>query len=84
MKKVILVLGMITMGLSSCKKEDVQPLYEVEEVDCDCDRVVSVNSFNIISDNGQVPFYDYVTINDCTQIQKSFTLYYSVAIGYCL
>ena len=84
MKKVILVLGMITMGLSSCKKEEVQPQQEAEVVDCNCDRVVSVFSYNIISGAGYVTFYDYITINDCTQIQYNGTVNYPIAVGDCL
>ena len=77
--KTIKILLLLTIGLFSCSKEDVQPKEE-EQVDCNCDRVVSVQSFNLPNST----FYTYVTINDCTQVQKDGTVYYPIAVGDCL
>ena len=77
--KTIKILLLLTIGLFSCSKEDVQP-QEEEQVDCNCDRVVSVQSFNLTTG----PFYNYITINDCTQIQKDGTVYYPIEVGDCL
>ena len=77
--KTIKILLLLTIGLFSCDKEDVQSKEE-EQVDCNCDRVVSVQSFNLPNST----FYTYVTINDCTQVQKDGTVYYPIAVGDCL
>ena len=56
----------------SCNKEDIQPDPE-PVVDCNCDRVVEVQSFNIVdsnSPNGYVTQGNYTTVNDCTNFQQ--------------
>ncbi len=73
MKKTILILSAVALTFASCKKEDVQPnITTTTAPDCNCDRVVSVNSFNL--PDGTM-FGDYVTVNDCTNFQQnhSFT-----------
>ena len=68
MKKVIILISIIT--ISSCKKEDVQPnTYNEPVVDCDCDRVVDVDSFNL---NDGTMFGNYTTVNDCSNFQQYF------------
>lgn len=76
--KTIKILLLLTIGFFSCSKEDIQPQEEV--ADCNCDRVVSVQSFNLPNST----FYTYLTINDCTQVQKDGTVYYPIAVGDCL
>jgi len=67
MKRVIILISIIT--ISSCKKEDVQPNTYSEPVEnCNCDRVVSVNSFNLPDGT---TFGYYVTVNDCTNFQQN-------------
>ena len=78
--KTIKILLLLTIGLFSCDKEDVQPKEEEEQLDCNCDRVVSVQSFNLPT----TTFWNYVTINDCTGVQKDGTVYYSIAVGDCI
>lgn len=70
MKKLLLIATLIT--LSSCSNEDEQ------QRDCNCDRVVEANTFNIVGtpQNPAMNYYTvYTTINDCTgvQRQKDFT-----------
>ena len=57
------------VGFMSCNKIQ-EPTQEVEDVvDCECDRIVEVSTFNIVGMDG---VYKYVltTINDCTGIQS--------------
>ena len=58
MKKITLILA---LALFSCEKEEVTPTTTVE--DCNCNRVVSSNSFNL---PGGVSYGYWSTVNDCT------------------
>jgi hypothetical protein len=64
MKKLIILMSLITV---SCNKEDIQPEPE-PVVDCECDRVVNVTTFNL--PDGTV-FGNYSTVNDCTNFQQN-------------
>ena len=72
MKKVVLVLGLITMGLSSCKKEvdansSTSSSNGGSSTGCvDCDEIISFSTFNIA---GAGSFGNYVSINQCTGVQ---------------
>jgi hypothetical protein len=69
--KKILILILITFVSCTPNIETTAP------IDCDCDRVVSVYTFNVIGtpqNPDMVYFSNYTTINDCTQIQKEKTL----------
>lgn len=57
---------MSLISIAGCKKEDIQPPEPV--VNCDCDRVVSVSSFNLPDGT---KFGYYVTVNDCTNFQQN-------------
>lgn len=63
MKKILLILAIAI--LLSCSNEEIKK----EELDCNCDRVVETNYFNITG-NPISYLCIYTTINDCTQIQK--------------
>jgi hypothetical protein len=41
MKKVVLVLGMITMALSSCKKEEITPTNSNETCTSSCGTIIN-------------------------------------------
>jgi hypothetical protein len=61
MKKITLILA---LALFSCEKEEVTPTTQpTTTLDCDCDRVVSSNSFNL---PGGVSYGYWSTVNDCT------------------
>lgn len=67
MKKVVLVLGLITMALSSCKKEvdaNSTSSSSVTLAPCvDCDEIIEFFAFA----GGPQGYYgDYVSINQCT------------------
>jgi len=79
MKHTIRIL-LLSLIILSCQKEDVTPIQEEEPLDCNCDRVASVQSFNLTT----TTFWNYVTINDCTGVQKDGTVYYSIAVGDCI
>jgi hypothetical protein len=71
MKKIIINTLMAVALLTSCKKEvEAAPV-----LDCDCDRVVEAHYFNIAGAAGGQTFVgvSYVTINDCTGVQKNRT-----------
>jgi hypothetical protein len=94
MKKVLLVLGLVTMF--SCQKEEIktneQSNQETQQ-DCNCDRVVAVKKFYIVGDaQSSDPSGTYhcpiTTINDCSEIQKdrsfNFKNEYSIPkVGEC-
>ena len=66
MKKLIILISLISI---SCNKEDIQPTEPV--VNCNCDRVVEVQSFNgINSETGVYTYGNYTTVNDCTNFQQ--------------
>jgi len=67
MKKIILLL-ISAILISSCTASDEVPK------DCKCNRVVEVSSFSM---QGQYTFGTYITINDCTGIQRQSTWKYS-------
>jgi hypothetical protein len=56
-----LIAGILLVG---CSKDDNA---SAPEQDCNCNRVVQVDSFNML---GQYTFGSYITINDCTGVQK--------------
>ena len=67
----ILAIGFIIVGtVISCKKQEITPITPTvsKSKNCNCDRVVSVNEFNL---NDGTKFGFYVTINDCSGIQKN-------------
>lgn len=71
MKKYILILLVLFFSCSNNENEQ-----ELNTLDCECDRVVSVSTFNVIGtlQNPQISYYSvYTTINDCTQIQREKT-----------
>ena len=64
MKKLMLILGMITMGLSSCKKEEITPTNSNETCTSNCGTIV-----NDGIDNG---CYWLEIQNECTGNNKVF------------
>ena len=79
MKKVLLVLGLVTMF--SCNKENVSQSNNQTVEDCDCDRIVSNKVFNMIGDaqSGTSSYFwcHITTINDCNKMQKDRSFNYS-------
>ena len=67
MKKIILLL-IIAVIISSCTASDEVPK------DCNCNRVVSVSNHTLPD---RTSFGSYITINDCTRIQKTTSWTYS-------
>ena len=65
MKNIILITALLFI---SCEKEEVQPNTQTQQVeDCNCDRVVSSNQFNLTDGSS---FGNYSTVNDCTNQTK--------------
>lgn len=72
MKKIFLILSILFF--MSCTNEE--PEIQTPQQDCNCDRVVEVNTFNIpgTPENPILSYYSvYITINDCTYVQKRKT-----------
>ena len=67
MKKILLLL-VGSVLISSCTDVDDVPK------DCKCNRVVEVSSFTLPD---RTTFGTYITINDCTGIQRQSTWKYS-------
>ena len=81
MKEFSLIL---LLALFSCEKYESTTINEAKQTvvkDCDCDRVVYVNEFNL---NNGTKFGSYSTINDCSGLQrdKEWT-YNKPKIGEC-
>ena len=73
MKKLALLF--LAALFISCSADEVSTNND-EETNCDCDRVVEVNTFQVIGtpENPALNYYSvYTTINDCTQIQRQKT-----------
>ena len=70
MKKIALILAATFMF--GCSADDA-PTPTV--ANCNCDRVVEVNTFTIVGTPTNPTNYHstFITINDCTQIQRSKT-----------
>ena len=74
MKKLLLIT--LAVGISACSSDQQEE--DTNQPNCDCDRVVEVNTFQVVGtpQNPAISYYSvYTTINDCTQIQrqKNFT-----------
>jgi uncharacterized lipoprotein len=70
MKKILLLTTLIM--LSACSNDNEQETQQ----NCNCDRVVQANTFNIVGtpqNPATVFFTSYVTINDCTGVQRQKT-----------
>ena len=71
MRKIPFILFAIGMVACSTPQQE-----QVDEPDCDCDKVVQVTTFNVVGtpQNPTVNYHSvYTTINECTQIQKQKT-----------
>ena len=72
MKKLLLLT--LAIGMMACSNDETTR--EETTPNCDCDRVVEVNTFNIVGtpQNPATTYHSvYITINDCTQIQRQKT-----------
>ena len=71
MKKTFLLLSVVLLSCNPDEPETNQP-----PLDCSCDKVVEVSTFNVIGtpQNPAMNYYSvYTTINVCTQIQRQKT-----------
>ena len=69
MKKLLLIT--LAVSIAACSSD--QQEQDANQPNCDCDRVVEVNTFTIVGtpQNPAISYYSvYTTINDCTQIQR--------------
>jgi hypothetical protein len=86
MKKTFLLLSVV---LLSCNPDE--PEQPTPPLDCNCDKVVEVSTFNVIGtpQNPAMNYYSvYTTINVCTQIQRQKTFNTTISsqspqIGQC-
>jgi hypothetical protein len=72
MKKLFLIA--LAIGMIACSQDDSSN--NTEEPNCNCDRIVQINTFNVIGtpQNPATNYHSvYTTINDCTQIQREKT-----------
>lgn len=72
MRKLLLIT--LAIGMLACSQEENSE--EQQQLDCNCDRVVQVQTFNVIGtpENPATNYYSvYTTINDCTQVQREKT-----------
>ena len=68
MKKLLLLSSIIMIGCSAPE----QPKDQIVK-DCNCNTVVEVSTMNIINGGGQLgttTMYHYITINECTGVQR--------------
>lgn len=74
MKKFLLLT--FAIGIMSCANDEVSTTPPPPPLDCTCDKVVEVATFNIIGtpQNPQITLHSvYTTINVCTQVQRQKT-----------
>jgi len=78
MKKLLLLAVLIL--ILSCSTDELTPnnttITTPPAIDCTCDKVVEVATFNIIGtpQNPAITYYSvYTTINVCTQVQRQKT-----------
>jgi hypothetical protein len=72
MKKTFLLLSVLFL---SCNPDEPQQNNE-PPLDCSCDKVVEVSTFNVVGtpQNPAMNYYSiYTTINVCTQVQRQKT-----------
>ena len=89
MKKLLLLT--LAIGMMACSNDEAVTTPQPPPLDCNCDKVVEVATFNVVGtpQNPAMNYYSvYTTINVCTQIQrqKTFTttvLSQSPQIGQC-
>jgi hypothetical protein len=70
MKRILLVT-LATFMFSCSNDDETEPV-----VNCDCDKVVEVSTFNVIGtpQNPTISYYSvFTTINVCTQVQRQKT-----------
>lgn len=77
------ILGLLAIFIGSCANDDVA----AQKVkDCNCNKVVEVFTTNVVG-YGNLPgatFYSYITINQCTGVQRSYSLSRQpVVVGDC-
>jgi hypothetical protein len=88
MKKTFLLLSVV---LLSCNPDEPQQQPAPPPLDCSCDKVVEVSTFNVVGtpQNPAMNYYSvYTTINVCTQIQRQKTFTTTISsqspqIGQC-
>ena len=74
MKKIITIAALVF--LMSCDKDEAVTTPQPPPLDCNCDKVVEVATFNVIGtpQNPAITLHSvYTTINVCTQIQRQKT-----------
>lgn len=72
--KKYLVLA-LAIGMLACSNDD-QEEPTPTPIDCSCDKVVEVSTFNVVGtpQNPAMNYYSvYTTINVCTQVQRQKT-----------
>jgi len=71
MKKIL--LSAIVLVAMSCSSNDDSSSSDTPALDCNCDRVVEANTFNVVGtpESPAINYHTiYTTINDCTGIQR--------------
>lgn len=70
MKKLLLFTAFLAL---SCSQDDDSQSNNSPVADCNCNRVVEANTFNVIGtpESPAISYYTvYTTINDCTGVQR--------------
>lgn len=71
-----LFLSALAICMMACTTDEVPTTPTPAPLDCNCDKVVEVSTFNVIGtpQNPAMNYYSvYTTINVCTQIQRQKT-----------
>lgn len=74
MKYTLIFLALLSFLIVSCSKSSEEETSA--NANCDCDRVMSKTTFNVLGtpQNPSVTYHTtYITINDCSQVQKTKT-----------
>lgn len=89
--KKLLLSAIVLIAMSCSSDDDSSSSSNTPVADCNCDRVVEATTYNVVGtpQNPAMNFATYyVTINDCTGVQKERTYTTTVAseipkIGQC-
>ncbi len=80
MKKLFL-LSLVTIALTSCEKEDVQPNETTTPTeDCYCGRIVYIGEMEVQWGTNNSPKMDLKVRNNCTDVVETFKVNYSTNI----
>ena len=76
MKKLLLVVTIMTLSCSSNNTPAVVPAADTTTTDCNCGRIVRSGAFTIVNTPGSptptTTFTTYVVLNNCSNLERTY------------